>query len=46
MTEEDIHINQVLINEGYAQFMEESYASKVSLSFMACRRIIDVSVSN
>lgn len=30
MTEDDIHINQVLISEGHAQFMEEPYSSKVT----------------
>ena len=29
-TEEDIHINQKLIEEGFAQFQEESRASKVN----------------
>ncbi|XP_048586381.1 ATP-dependent RNA helicase TDRD9 isoform X1 [Nematostella vectensis] len=29
-TNQDIHINQILINEGLAQFMEESFASKVA----------------
>ena len=28
-TEEDIHINQRLIDEGFAMFQEESHASKV-----------------
>ena len=28
-TEEDVHINQVLIDEGFALFQEESRASKV-----------------
>ena len=29
-TEEDVHINQVLIDEGFALFQEESRASKVT----------------
>ena len=29
-TEEDVHINQVLIDEGFASFQEESRASKVT----------------
>ena len=28
-TEEDIHINQLLIDEGFAMYQEESHASKV-----------------
>ena len=28
-TEEDVHINQLLIRAGFAQFVEESSASKV-----------------
>ena len=28
-TEEDIHINQLLIDEGFAMFQEESHASRV-----------------
>ena len=29
-TEEDVHINQKLVEEGFAQFEEESRASKVN----------------
>lgn len=40
-TEEDVHINQVLIDEGFALFQEESRASKVREAIkrtFACNR--------
>ena len=37
-TEEDVHINQVLIDEGFALFQEESRASKVTAThFLPCK---------
>ena len=38
-TEEDIHINQLLIDEGFAMYQEESHASKViKLAELSCFR--------
>ena len=39
-TEEDIHINQLLIDEGFAMYQEESHASKViQLADSTCLRV-------
>ena len=39
-TEEDIHINQLLIDEDFAMYQEESHASKViQLADLTCLRV-------